>query len=221
MTSHWREGRGCGATWKQKKSRLVTGGINNSECSISKVEFYEAPEDKVTPERENNAESSSFMRGEELGSRSCIFYFASLHSWQKKRENLCAQSQNEVKSTPKGSENLVLMYFLGIWRTIKLRAGVIFATLEWNCWRIECAQGTCEQISWLIRWDSLTPRWPADMCHSNEVAAWISVSQHNFRHKHVGNPQGNAFLKIWQEYLEFIHPSVSKCIKIYHFVLAL
>lgn len=34
---------------REETSRLVTGCINNSGSRISKADFYEAPEDKVTP----------------------------------------------------------------------------------------------------------------------------------------------------------------------------
>lgn len=113
MTSHRREGRGCGATWKQKKSRLVTGGINNSECSISKVEFYEAPEDKVTPERENNAEFSSFMGGGGARFQELHILFCQPSFLVKEGESLRAKSKWGQVNTQR-VENLVLMYFIGI-----------------------------------------------------------------------------------------------------------
>lgn len=98
-------------------------------------------------------------------------------SFSVKRRILALNVKTRSNQHPKGGK-LGIDVLYQDWRTIKLRAGVIFATLEWKGWQIECARGTCEQISWLIRWDNLTQRWPADMCHSNEVTAGNSVSEH-------------------------------------------
>lgn len=91
------EGRGYSATWKEKKSRLVTGRINNSECSISKAEFYEAPVDKVTPVRENNSVSPSFKGGKELSSSNWIFYFSHSEFMGKKESREKKNIAHKVK----------------------------------------------------------------------------------------------------------------------------
>lgn len=124
---------------------------------------------------ENNAEFFLLYWGEENSVQGVAYFILPAFVLGEKK-NVCEQSQNEVKITPKGWKTWYWCT-LSYWRTIKRCVGLVFATLEWNCWQIEHAPGTCEQISWLIRWDNLTHRWPADMCHSNEVAAWISVSE--------------------------------------------
>lgn len=144
MTSHWREGRGCGATWKQKKSRLVTGGINNSECSISKVEFYEAPEDKVTPERKTTLSLPRLLGGK--NSVQGAAYFISPAFVLGEKENLCAQSQNEVKPTPKGRQT---------WYWCTLSGLKDHQTM---CWRNICHSGVELLADWVCTGDVLADK---------------------------------------------------------------
>lgn len=56
------EGQRYITMWKDRKSRSVTGWINNSDCRISRADFYEASEDNVTPERKHSTVSFMYWK---------------------------------------------------------------------------------------------------------------------------------------------------------------
>lgn len=159
-----------------KNNRLVAGGINNSECSISKADFCEVSEDKVTPVRKT-ALYPLFTEKRLVQIAEFFFVFLffnnlypSVKKWEElqKEKKYNTQSQNEVAWAPNGRRMPYQKYSLMKWRTIK--RNVVWSSsnsvVEVGALQIKQREGTWELMSWLIWRDNVTERWPTAMWNS-------------------------------------------------------
>lgn len=177
------EGQRYITMWKGKNSRLVTDWINNSYCSISKADFYEALEDKVTPAWKNS--SVSFDYGKARVAEYFIFLLniplSKNRTGYRKKRNINTQSHNEVTSTKKLHSKIFSYDCLKMkWRTIILHSVVWSksnSAVHWRALQIKWKEGTCDLISWLILSDNLTERWPTVMWNSKEPVGFFLDSK--------------------------------------------